>query len=263
MLLEDAGISTDLTIRPGQTVSVSGDRSLAQPPLWGSGGFTVQERGSLSLTYVAFGSTASFVVTGGSLSLASMSVAAAVLGAAEGQLGGAGSVLRLSAVTVPEVPDWGVLSITTTVEADGSKTNEPATPFNGHARSSWFSVTTGLCTISDGGRCVGRPGGYGSFEDCTIAVGGGGGVLGECGVFDTQNGVDYVTLPDGSRHWASDCPMGVQLAPGDSINWYSDFSWQGSVGNHWNTDNGCSGAGTCGLPWSGNTIGGGWQICFV
>jgi hypothetical protein len=31
-LLEDAGISTDLTITPGQTVSVSGDPSLPQAP---------------------------------------------------------------------------------------------------------------------------------------------------------------------------------------------------------------------------------------
>lgn len=263
MLLEDAGITTDLTITPGQSVSVSGDRSLAQAPLWGSGGFTVQERGSLSLTYVAFGSSASLVATGGSLSLASMVVSAAVLGAAEGQLSGAGSVLRLSGVTVPEVPDWGVLTITTTVEADGSKTNEPATPFNGHARSSWFTVTSGPCTISDGGRCVGRAGGYGNHEDCTIFVGGGGGVLGECGVFDTQNSVDYITLPDGLRRGGSDCPTGVAIVPGASVSWYSDFSWQGSVGNLWNTDNGCSAAGTCGAPWSGNNLGGGWQICFV
>jgi hypothetical protein len=264
MLLADAGISTELTITPGQSVSVSGDSSLAQPPLWGSGGFTVQERGSLTLTYLAFGPSASFVVAGGSLSLASMAVPAAVLGAAEGQLSGAGSTLRLSEITVPEVPDWGILTVTTTVGPDGfTKTNEPATPFNGHARSSWFTVTSGLCAISDGGRCVGRPNGYGRNEDCTIIVGGGGGVLGECGVFDTQNGVDYITLPDGSRHWASDCPAGAALAPGDNIGWYSDFSWQGSVGNIFNTDNGCAGKGTCGLPYSGNRLGGGWQICFV
>eukprot|EP01048_Picozoa_sp_COSAG05_P040560 COSAG05_NODE_20857_length_276_cov_0.824859_1_plen_82_part_01 len=41
MLVKDANISTDLVVRPGQDVSVSGDRSLMQPPLWGSGSFTV------------------------------------------------------------------------------------------------------------------------------------------------------------------------------------------------------------------------------
>eukprot|EP01046_Picozoa_sp_COSAG06_P019422 COSAG06_NODE_1385_length_9620_cov_17.906312_2_plen_189_part_00 len=51
-LAADVGISTDLTITPGQTVSVSGAASLAAAPHWGSG-FTVQERGSLALNYVA------------------------------------------------------------------------------------------------------------------------------------------------------------------------------------------------------------------
>jgi hypothetical protein len=47
-LTEDAGISTDLVIEPGQDVRVSGDPGLAIAPSWGSGGFTVQERGLLS-----------------------------------------------------------------------------------------------------------------------------------------------------------------------------------------------------------------------
>eukprot|EP01045_Picozoa_sp_COSAG04_P010895 COSAG04_NODE_683_length_11182_cov_15.270775_10_plen_412_part_00 len=34
MLVEDAGISTDLTVTPGQIVSVTGDPSLPQPPAW-------------------------------------------------------------------------------------------------------------------------------------------------------------------------------------------------------------------------------------
>ena len=53
MLVEDAGISTDLTIRPGQDVRISGDPGLAVAPRWGSGGFTVQERGSLFLAYIS------------------------------------------------------------------------------------------------------------------------------------------------------------------------------------------------------------------
>ena len=52
VLLRDAGIETDLVVRPGQRVSVSGDPSLPRPPRWGGGGFTVQQRGSLSLSSV-------------------------------------------------------------------------------------------------------------------------------------------------------------------------------------------------------------------
>eukprot|EP01046_Picozoa_sp_COSAG06_P020093 COSAG06_NODE_1457_length_9417_cov_58.780425_4_plen_316_part_00 len=302
-LLEDAGISTDLTITPGQTVSVSGDPSLPQAPSWGGGGFTVQERGSLALAGVAVagavsvlaggdltlqsstvlsgslsvtGGTASLSgstlggslsVTGGtaslsgctledsmrlttftdsSLSLASMAVPAAVLAAAQVQLSGAGSTLRLAAVTVPELPDAGELTGTMTVAADGSKAIDP--PNWGLTGTPTFVVLSGPCAVSEGGRCVGRPGGYLPSEACEIAVGGGGGVLGACGVFDTFRG-DYVTLPDGSSHGGSDCPAGAVLAAGGSVGWASDGSNQGNNGN--------------GLPYSGNVLGGGWQICFA
>jgi hypothetical protein len=292
-LLEDAGISTDLTITPGQTVSVSGDPSLPQAPSWGGGGFTVQERGSLALAGVAvagavsvlgggtaslsgctledsfhltlesggslslasmavdasmletvggtlslsgstlsgslsvsdgtsvslrgcggqlaglsvadssftmdasatttlggtislsnagavtlqdktFAAGAQLAVTGGtqlslsgctledsvsltttaggSLSLASMAVPAAVLAAAQAQLSGAGSTLRLAAVTVPEAPDAGELTGTMTVGADGSKVIDSVTPWPG-----FFAVISGPCAVSEGGRCVGRP----------------------------------------------------------------------------------------------------------
>ena len=43
VLLQDAGIATDLVVRPGQRVSVSGDASLPRPPRWGGGSFTVQQ----------------------------------------------------------------------------------------------------------------------------------------------------------------------------------------------------------------------------
>ena len=78
MLLEDAGISTPLTITPGQSVSVTGDRSLAQAPLWGSGGFIVQERGLLSLTYVGLGTSTITTDSGGALTLISMVVPVAL-----------------------------------------------------------------------------------------------------------------------------------------------------------------------------------------
>ena len=67
-LTEDAGVSTDLSIQPGQVVLVTGDRSLAQAPLWGSGGFSVQERGALTLNYVTVESDLT-VLGGGGLTL--------------------------------------------------------------------------------------------------------------------------------------------------------------------------------------------------
>ena len=193
-LTHDAGIGTDLTIQPGQAVLASGDiTSLAQqPPLWGSGGFTVQERGSLSLTYVT--AEGEFTVLGGargvasltlqssvmsgsvsvtsgvlivkdstlsgsivsadtsaslsactlgasvtltttsiwpstsSMSLDNMAVPSAVLTTAK-RLSGVGSTLRLSAITVLELPNQVALTGTMTVDDDSGpsapKTIEP------------------------------------------------------------------------------------------------------------------------------------------
>ena len=413
MLLEDAGISTALTITPGQIVSVTGDRSLPQAPLWGSGTFTVQERGALTLNYVAiegdlavtgggsmgltactgqlpgprlgltvtdstfsmdasstttlggsisltnagvvtlqdktfnsarlavgggtqlslsgctgqltgltvtdsaFSMDASSTTTlggsisltnagvvtlqdktfedgtsltvgggtqlslsgcmldasvslttnsGGSLSLTSMAVPTTVLGLAETQLSDASSTLRLSAVTLPKYPEAGELTGTMMVQADGSKTIDPADfgliPAGPNEGS--FSVTSGPCTSSFGGRCVGRPEGYGPSEDCEITVGGGGGVLADCGVFDTYppsgavgayTTTDHITLPDGSTHQGSDCPVGVDLPPGGSVGWTSDGGMQGTPD--------CAAKGSCGLSWSNDGLGGGWQICFA
>ena len=131
MLVEDAGISTDLVVRPGQDVSVSGDRSLAQPPLWGSGGFTVQQRGALSLSFVALGASAAVtalaVTGGGSLSLSSMAVHAEIMvDLLLNHLDGAGSSVRLTGVTVPEYPALGPgTGILTAGEGDSFPTFDP------------------------------------------------------------------------------------------------------------------------------------------
>ena len=129
MLLQDAGISTALVVRPGQDVSVSGDRSMAQPPLWGSGGFTVQQRGALSLSFVALGGSAAVtalaVTGGGSLSLSSMAVHAEVMAYLATHLDGAGSSVRLTGVTVPEHPELGGGTGTLTVAEGDSFTSEP------------------------------------------------------------------------------------------------------------------------------------------
>ncbi len=113
-LTADAGISTDVIIQPGQDVRISGDPGLAVPPSWGSGGFTVAWRGSLSLTNVQIqrvGDPRVGVTNGGSLSLTHMAVPLAVLYTPLA-LGGHGGVLGpnsrlvLEAVTVTEAHSW-------------------------------------------------------------------------------------------------------------------------------------------------------------
>ena len=49
-LVEDAGIGTDLVIRPGQDVRISGDPAMQVGPSWGDGAFTVESRSVLQLT---------------------------------------------------------------------------------------------------------------------------------------------------------------------------------------------------------------------
>jgi hypothetical protein len=286
----DAGISTDLTIEPGQAVVVSGDREkLGVAPRWGSGGFTVRQFGSLALTYVGLGDSTITLRSGGSLRLSSMAVPAAVLRAVEGQLSGAGSRLRLSAVTLLEVPDAEELAGTMTVGANGTKTVDPP----GFGASPIFAVSSGRactnvdknyalrpttygtclewddtppCEVSEGGRCVGRPNGYNPLEECTIAVGGGAGLLGSCAVFDMDWTDDPLTLPDGSKHTGSDCPAGAALLPGDALSWASNYQSQGTVGGCIAKDgcmDGCISKGTCGLPYSELGLGGGWVVCFA
>ena len=80
-----------------------------------------------------------------------------------------------------------------------------------------------------------------------ITVGGGGGLLGPCGVFDTDGADwDHVTLPDGSVHGGSDCPVGILLADGATVGWESNTKVQGGTGttehgDH--RDNGCAAVG--------------------
>ena len=132
-----------------------------------------------------------------------------------------------------------------------------------------FAVSSGPCVVSDNERCVGRPGGYLPNEECTIAVGGGGGLLGSCSVFDLEyplqgcGGIcDYLTMPDGTTHDGSDCPVGTTLAPDDSVGWTSNAGTQGTVGDG-SSDNDCAAKGTCGAPWSASGLGGGWELCFA
>ena len=171
-LTGDADVGTDLTIQPGQHVVISGDAGVSfvedvtppQAPKWGSGALVVLERGSLSLVHVAVQSKLS-VMDGGSASLSgctlaagctsavsfslmlsgvvslrmtSMAVPAAELGAADGQLSGAGSSLRLSAVTVPDVPSVGRLTGVVMASEDNSVTTYPPILFDEVPGTRWY-----------------------------------------------------------------------------------------------------------------------------
>jgi hypothetical protein len=108
VLLENAGVNTDLVVRPGQRVSVSGDASLPQPPVWGDGGFTVQHRGSLELHFVALGTSADILaVTGGLLSLSDMVVDADVMEGTLNHMDDADSSVQLFNVIMPDFPERG------------------------------------------------------------------------------------------------------------------------------------------------------------
>ena len=109
ILLEDAGIETTLVVRPSQRVSVSGDASLRHPPRWGGGGFTVQQRGSLTLQFVAIAGSLS-VAGGGTLvmmacagqQLTSLTVTDSSFSASTTTLGGSISLSNAGSVALED-----------------------------------------------------------------------------------------------------------------------------------------------------------------
>jgi hypothetical protein len=276
-LTGDAGVGVDLTIRPGQGVRIVGDRSSATS--WGSGDFTVGERGSISLIYLTLtgrlsllaGGTASLsnctlerdadiiLASGGSggmVSFATMAVPARVLRVMQNALIAnymcRTIALRLYSITVPELgPNSGVATSTSRI-AGGSLSFNPPNLFGGV-----FVVTSGPCELLHAGRCVGRPHGYLPNEHCAITVGGGGGMLGSCGVFQLDyvgnwHDGDILMLPGGAWYVSRSCPVGHLLAPNDALTWTSSSSWQGCP---YSPGHDCSGSET--------GLGGGWQICFA
>ena len=243
---------------------------------------------SLNLVNCSVHATVRVVVTGGStLSLASMAVPFSVWTAMEDALADPGSIMRFESVRIDGYASWGELTGMEIIEADGTRTKDP--PTLGLAPSSGiFVVTSGCsnaagyvgvhslptaeacangdhtppCKVTRGGRCVGRPAGYGPREKCVITVGGGGGMLGPCAVFD-MSFLDFVTLPGGETYTRSDCPANVALAAGDTIVWDSSGNSQGSVGADLHGAYDCSAQGICGMPFSMSELGGGWELCFA
>ena len=54
--------------------------------------------------------------------------------------------------------------------------------------------------------------------------------------------------------------VGAALAAGDALGWTSSGRHHGCGGG---TGHGCACKGTCGRPYSGWELGGGWQLCFA
>jgi hypothetical protein len=236
----DAGISMDLRIEPGQTVMVSGDEALVVAPAWGSGGFAVQQFGSLAIARISL------------MAVALRSTLASF---------GPGGRLALNRVSVVGHPELGELTgLVTARQVSEPLTIEPQDLF---ASLPAFTVLSGPCTVAEGGRCVGRwPGGYLPNEDCEIIVSGPGGVLGTCPVFDIQDtpNSDFIVTPDGRHHDSADCPSGLLLGPGRTVTWHSDDTIQGHNNIVSREQLDFFGGGLRQNYHEG--AGGGWQICF-
>ena len=211
-LTEDASISTDLTIEPGQDVHIIGDPDLSEAPSWGSGGFAVAERAQLLLKNLVLGesSTLEFVGSGGTIRLASLALpsGACFNSLADSMKTREGTTLELLAVTSPGISDsW---SSTTTSNGQG------AMSYSG--TEGLFAVVSGPCATSQDGRCVGRryseqepwpnddsPNGFGPVaERCEIVVLGAG-TLGPSPLFDTvsygpHNGGQFASNSFAARH---------------------------------------------------------------
>eukprot|EP01050_Picozoa_sp_SAG11_P009303 SAG11_NODE_864_length_6839_cov_4.807567_4_plen_343_part_00 len=233
-LMEDADVGTDLVVQPGQNVIISGDAGLVEAPRWGSGGFVVREFGSLLLASVGL------AISGQRLMMAQFEP--------EG-------LLTLDGVVVAHHREAGKLTGTLTMTASGDFIYEP--PELQQMFPGTFTVDSGPCTLTDGGRCVGRwPSGYRQNEHCDIGVSGFG-VLATCPVWDINpsdySGGDHVTI-HGTQHSFSDCPAGLELQSDESLTWDSDSAQQGENSTP---------LAVKGLAQSVSNLGGGWQICFV
>jgi hypothetical protein len=297
MLTADAGISTDVVIQPGQDVRISGDPALGVAPSWGSGGFTVAERGSLSLSYLVLSESGAITV-GGTVSLTSLTFPSNIFEALLGSLRShAGASLKLAAVSVPTIQP---IPTTGTITSDGNDglTLQPADVLPVGS----FSVTSGPCTVSRGGRCVGRryseqdswpisSGIAPIAERCEIVVINAG-ALGPPPLFDTLSYGPHDSGPGNTDFTARHDAVGLggaSCAPPDCDGSSSDLSCY--VSSYWHSPDpvpptGCY-AGSSGPPTgtvlaAGETITwaaasdynslllsdsrsahGGWELCFA
>jgi hypothetical protein len=207
------------------------------------------------------------VTDGGSLLLLDLAISSATFSSTLSKLDSPGSRLSFSGVTIFDDPGLGMLSENITVGADGVWLGQLFT-------NSTFTVLSGPCTVTEAGRCAGRPDGYGKHEACEIGlVGGGGAAIGSCPIYDIADSEDAIgRLPGGDcpnhpegADCVNTCPLGLLVPPGGTVRWASDYEHQGNYGGQY--DNGCGshrlGTGACGAAGSAYGVGGGWLMCIA
>eukprot|EP01050_Picozoa_sp_SAG11_P016808 SAG11_NODE_2337_length_3500_cov_62.684505_3_plen_714_part_00 len=270
-LVEDADVGSDLVVQLGQHVIISGDAELAEAPRWGSGGFIVEESGSLSLQQISLEtrSPAQTVRQRGQLNLQDMILPSAIFFKIISSLRQGGRI-TMNTIHLMEKPDLGIL--TGSVSSTGGMFQfEPHDLLAGsNANGPAFQVNSGNCLAY--GQCVGRPVGYLPNEHCDIVVVGGGNWphLAPCRIFDTDGGGDVLTFTSGCNeatgntpgsctYSGSSCPAGVALVNGERISWDSSASYQGGDWDGADVHSVNHG----GLPRNPTEAGGGWEICLV
>ena len=94
-----------------------------------------------------------------------------------------------------------------------------------------FSVTSGPCTVTEGGACFRTPNypdDYGSSQDCEIAVSGAG--FARATAFDPESCCDHMTI--GGTQYDRDggalASSGVPVGDGTTVAWHADGSGQRS-----------------------------------
>ena len=162
----NAAVSVDVRINPGQVVRIAGDAGVAADggpamPIWGGGSFLVANGAELSLTNLLLkeGTTVLFGGNGSTISLSSMALPSSVLSSLIHSIATtSGTLLKLSNVdgrsgTIE--PDgrggWTCVGISN-LFAVISDVTTAAQFVNGQQTS----LTHTHCTTSQGGRCVGR-----------------------------------------------------------------------------------------------------------
>lgn len=225
-------------------IDVAGGLLIAESTSFGGGTprITVDDGGTASMHSCTLSTFVQLIVTAGSFHLDSMAVPGIVLATAQRDF--ILRELRLSHVTMVELPNAGEMTGEMMIgeHGIGAVIDPPNWSLVGPPA---FVVGSGPCTVTEGGRCVGRPDGYFPNEQCSITVGGGPGVLGPCGVFNIQDNV--IVMPDGREITSASCPVGISLHPAEIISWSS-----ASIA--------CE---TTGLEPCSNDRKGGWQICFA
>ena len=128
-----------------------------------------------------------------------------------------------------------------------------------------FSVTSGPCTVTEGGACFRTPNypdAYGSSQDCEIAVSGAGFV--RATAFDTESCCDYVAI--GGTQYGGDggalASGGALVGDGTTVAWHADSSNQRSGAEVCGAsceDEACGPHGSCGSDGVTCTCADGWS----